>query len=63
MSTTYNQANAALCESLYIDTLFEPENTVIYAYDCSAGCRPCAYLQGDNGMYRCKNQLCRLLYV
>jgi hypothetical protein len=43
MSTTYNQAYAALCESFYIDPLFEPEDPASDAFDCSAGCRPYAY--------------------
>jgi hypothetical protein len=58
ISLVYDPVSAAECESFFIDPLVEPETPVSYAFDCSAGCRPCAYLQGNNGKYRCKNQPC-----
>jgi hypothetical protein len=58
MSAVYNSVDAAMCEGYYIDPLFEPEDPDNYAFDCSAGCRPCAYIQGTDGKYRCKNQEC-----
>lgn len=57
-SAVYDPVKAAQCESFYIDPIVEPEDPPSYAFDCSAGCRPCAYIQGDDGSYRCRNQPC-----
>jgi hypothetical protein len=58
LSASYNQADAAECVKFYVDPLVEPEDPASYGYDCSAGCRPCEYIQGGDGMYRCRNQRC-----
>jgi hypothetical protein len=57
-SAVYDAVGAAQCKSFYIDPIFESDDPVSYVFDCSVECRPCAYLQGDDGKYRCKNQEC-----
>jgi hypothetical protein len=55
-SAVYDPVGAAQCEGFYIDPILEPEDPVNYAFDCSAGCRPSAYVQGTDRKYRCKLQ-------
>jgi hypothetical protein len=57
-SAVYNTVDAAECVRFYIDPIVEPIDPMSYAFDCSAGCRPCAYFQGSDGQYRCRNQPC-----